>query len=309
MHLFAGTSHPALGTALAKALGADLGAVTLKAFSSGERYVRFDESIRGKEVYVLQTGTVNPSDALLELFLMCQAAKLSFASKVHVILPHFPYARQDRVAEPREPISAKLIANLLEESGADHVITLNLHSDQIQGFFDIPVDALDARPLFADIITQKHLKDLVVVAPDIGSAKHVKKFADLIGSELAILHKSRKEHHHSEILHVVGEVEGKTCLIFDDMIDTAGTLVAAKEALLRHGASPDIYAAAVHGIFSGPAVQRINAAGFKEVFVTDSIPQEGNAIRNLTVLPVAPMLAEVIRHVERGESVTGIYKR
>lgn len=309
MHFFAGTSHPALGEALAKELQTNLGKVSLKAFSSGERYVRFDESIRGKEVYLLQTGVVNPSDALMELFLMCQAAKLSFASKVHVILPHFPYARQDRVAEPREPISAKLIANLLEEAGADHVITLNLHSDQIQGFFDIPVDALDARPLFADVILKKNLPNLVVVAPDIGSAKHVKKFADLIGTELAILHKSRKEHHHSEILHVVGDVEGKTCLIFDDMVDTAGTLVSAKAALLEHGANKDVYAAAVHGIFSGPAMERLKEADFAEVLVTDSIPQHHSSLKNLTVLPVAPMLAEVIRHVERGESVTGIYKK
>ncbi len=308
MHLFTGTSHPALGKALAKELKVREGAITLKAFSAGERYVRFEQSVRGKDVYLLQTGTVPPNEALMELFLMCQAAKLSFAKTVHVIMPHFAYARQDRVATPREPISAKLIAHLLEEAGADHIITLNLHSDQIQGFFSVPVDALDARPLFADYLKKKKLKDLLIVAPDIGSAKNAKKFADMVGAPLAILHKSRKEHHHAEILQIVGDVEGKTCVIVDDMIDTAGTLVSAKEALLKHGANKDVYAAATHAIFSGPAVERLTKAGFKELIVTDSIPVAKDAIPGLKVLPIAPMLAEVIRRIEKGESVTGIYK-
>lgn len=308
MHLFSGTSHPALGQALAKELNVKLGAVTLKGFSAGERYVRFDESVRGKDVYLLQTGIVPPNEALMELFLLCQAAKLSFATSVHVILPHFPYARQDRVAAPREPISAKLVAHLLEEAGADHIITLNLHSDQIQGFFSIPVDALDARPLFADYLKSKKLKDLLIVAPDIGSAKNAKKFADLVGAPLAILHKTRREHHHAEILDVVGDVAGKTCVIFDDMIDTAGTLISAKEALLKHGAHKDVYAAATHPIFSGEAVKRLTKAKFKELIVTDSIPVKKSLIPGLKVLPIAPMLAAVIGRIERGESVTGIYK-
>ncbi len=307
MRIFAGSSHPTLAAAIAKELGTDLGKLITKDFSCGERYVRFQESIRGQEVYLVQTGILHPSDALLELFLLCQAAKLSFASKVHVILPHFPYARQDRVAQPREPISAKLMASLLQTAGADHVITLNLHSDQIQGFFTIPVDALDARPLFADIIKSKKIKDLVVVAPDIGSAKHVKKFADLIGSDLAILHKSRKEHHQSEVLHVVGDVDGKTCMIFDDMIDTAGTLISAKDALLKHGAKPHVYAAAVHGIFSGPAIERMKQADFAEVIVTDSIPLDPTTLPNLTILPIAPMLARVVQQVESNKSVTELY--
>ncbi len=309
MHLFAGSSHPALGHALAKALKTNLGKVTLKAFSSGERYVRFDESVRGKDVYLLQTGDLHPNLALMELFLMCQAAKLSFASKVHVILPHFPYARQDRVAEPREPISAKLVAHLLEQSGADHILTLNLHSDQIQGFFTIPVDALDARALIAAHLKKLKIKNMMIVAPDIGSAKHVKKFADLVGAELAILHKSRKEHHHAEILHVVGDVAGKTCVIVDDMIDTAGTLVSAKEALLKHGANKEVYAAATHAIFSGPAIERLTKANFKEVIVTDTIPVEKNILPHLTILPIAPLLADVIHRVEKGESVTQMYKK
>jgi ribose-phosphate pyrophosphokinase len=306
MYLFAGSSHPGLAAALAKELKVSVGKMTKKAFSCGERYVKFDESIRGKEVYILQTGTENANEDLIELFLMCQAARLSFASCIHVIIPHFPYARQDRVASPREPISAKLIAHLLEESGADHVVTLDLHSPQIQGFFSIPADSLSALPLLVNYFKKKKLVDPVIVAPDIGGAKGAKKFADLMGAELAIFHKSRPEHQEVEILEVVGDVEGKTCIIYDDMIDTAGTLVTAKKALADRGAGTEIYAAATHPIFSGPASERLNSAGFKEIVVTDSVPVKEGKIQNLTVIPIAEYLAEVIRHIEKGESVTEI---
>jgi ribose-phosphate pyrophosphokinase len=309
MRLFSGSSHRKLAESLAKELKVDLGKITLKAFSNGERYVRFEESVRGKDVYILQTGTLNPNEDLVELFLLCQAAKLSFARTVHVVMPHFPYARQDRVATPREPISAKLIAHLLEESGADHVITMHLHSDQIQGFFSIPVDVLDARPIFAQYLKKKALKDFVIVAPDIGSAKDAKKFADVVGAELAILHKSRPGHHQAEILEVVGDVKDKTCVIVDDMIDTASTLAAARSELLKRGARKDVYAMATHAIFSGPALERLKKAKFKEIVVSDSLPVQARIIPGLTILPIAPMLAEVIGNMERGESVTAIYRK
>tara|TARA_Y100000310_G_scaffold324503_1_gene386417 strand:+ start:212 stop:1141 length:930 start_codon:yes stop_codon:yes gene_type:complete len=309
MHLFAGSSHPALAKKIAKELSVDLGAVDLKDFSCGERYVRFEESVRGQNVYIIQTAAPNVNEHLVELLLMCQAAKLSFAQSVHVVLPNFPYARQDRVSHWREPISAKLVAHLLEEAGADHVMTMNLHSPQIQGFFSIPADALDSSQIFVEYIKSKKLKDLVVVGPDIGSAKYAKAFADILGAELAIIHKSRPEHHKAEVLDVVGEVEGKTCLLFDDMIDTAGTQLTAKEALLARGANKDVYTAATHAIFSGPAVERLSGAGFKEVIVTDSMPVEEKAFPGLKVLSVAPLIAEVIGHIERGESVTEIYDK
>ncbi len=309
MHLFAGSSHPKLAKRLALELGTDLGLVTLKAFSCGERYVQFGESIRGKDVYILQTGSRTPNEDLLELFLMCQAAKLSFAKTVHVIVPHFPYARQDRVAEPREPISAKLIASLLEHAGADHVITLDLHSQQIQGFFSVPVDSIDARSIFADYIRDKKLTDLVVVAPDAGGAKRAKKLADMIGADLAIMHKNRSAHSKAEILEVVGDIENKTCIIFDDIIDTAGTLASAKGALVKRGAKKDVYAAATHAVFSGNAISNLSKAGFKEVIVTDSLPVTAKAFKGLTILSIAPMLATVIKHIETGTSVTEIYKR
>ncbi|PIR53485.1 ribose-phosphate pyrophosphokinase [Candidatus Peregrinibacteria bacterium CG10_big_fil_rev_8_21_14_0_10_49_10] len=307
MRLFAGSSHPALAQAIAKHLSQDLGNVNAKEFSCGERYVRFEESVRGKSVYLIQTASPNINEHLMELLLMCQAAKLSFAQSVHVVLPNFPYARQDRVSHWREPISAKLVAHLLEEAGADHVMTLNLHSAQIQGFFSIPVDILDSSKIFEAYVRSKKLKNLIVVGPDIGSAKYAKVFADVLGAELAILHKSRPEHHQTEVLDVVGDVEGKTCLIFDDMIDTAGTLLSAKEALLERGANPDVYAAATHAIFSGPALERLSNAGFKEVIVSDSMPVQKDTFPGLTILSVAPLIAEVIDHIERGESVTEIY--
>lgn len=308
MHLFAGSSHPALAKKLAQELKIPLGKVLLKAFSCGERYVKYLESVRGKDVYILQTATLEPDVCLIELYLMCQAARLSFAKSVHVVFPHFAYARQDRVAEPREPISAKLIAHLLEESGADHVITLDLHSAQIQGFFSIPVDSLDARPIFAHYFKNKNLANPVVVSPDAGGAKRAKKFADMIGADLAIMHKGRPQHQKAEIIEVVGDIEGHTCILFDDMIDTGGSLVSAAQALHKRGANKDIYAAATHAIFSGNAIANLKAAKFKEVVVTDSVPVNKKAFPGLKILPIAPMLAEVIRHIELGESVTDIYK-
>jgi ribose-phosphate pyrophosphokinase len=300
MHLFAGSSHPALATSLSKELKATLGKVTLKHFSCGERYVRYEESIRGKEVFILQTGA-NPNEDLMELLLMIQAAKLSFAKTVHVVLPHFPYARQDRVALPREPISAKLVASLLETAGADHVITVDMHSDQIQGFFSIPVDALDARMVLAKHFNAKKLKNLTVVAPDAGGAKRAKKFADMVGAELAVMHKHRAGHHQAQIL------EGRTCIIFDDMIDTGSTLAPAREALLKRKANKDVYAAVTHPVFSGKAVENLTKAGFTELVVTDTLPLKGKDFKGLKVLSIAPLLAEVIKNVVSGQSVTKMY--
>jgi ribose-phosphate pyrophosphokinase len=308
MLLFAGSSHPALAAQLAQELDTDLGAITLKRFSSGEVYVKFDQSVRGQNVYLLQAPGQRPDEFLFELLVMCQAAKLSFASSVHVLLPYLPYARQDRISQPREGISAKLVADLLEKAGADHVITLNLHSDQIQGFFSVPVDALDARPLFAEYFRKKDLVSPVVVSPDIGGAKQAKKFADALGADLAIMHKTRSEHNKASHLEIVGDVSGRTCILYDDMIDTAGTLTSAKDALLKRGARPDVYVAAVHAVFSGPAIERLTEAGFAEVVVTDSIPVTAE-FKGLKVLPIAPLLARVIQHVESGRSVTDIYKQ
>lgn len=308
MKLFSGSSHPGLAKAIAKELGVGLGKVSLKTFSNGEQYVRYEESVRGKSVFIVQTATETCDSDLLEACLMCQAAKLGFAKSVHLVISNFPYGRQDRVSEPREPISAKLVADLLVTSGADHIITLTLHADQIQGFFDAPVDNLMTYGLFVKYFKEKKLQNAVVVSPDIGGAKSAKRFADALGCDLAIMHKSRPAHQEAEIGRLVGEVAGKTAILYDDMIDTAGSILAAKKVLLRHKAHKDVYAVATHGIFSGPAVERLRKAAFREVIVTDSVPLNGKKFRGLHVLSIAPMLAEVIQHVERGQSVTAMYK-
>ena len=308
MKLFSGSSHPDLAQAIAKELGVELGKVNLKTFSCGEQYVRYEESVRGKNVFIVQTGTEASDSDIIETCLMCQAAKLGFANSIHIVMPHFPYARQDRVSEPREPISAKLIADILATAGANHVITLTLHSDQIQGFFNAPVDSLSARRIFVEYFRKKKLPNPIVVSPDEGGAKAAKKFADELGADLAIMHKTRPEHQKVEILQLVGDIKGKTAILYDDMIDTGGSVCAAKKVLVEHGASSDIYLAATHPIFSGDAVKKLWEAKFKEVVVTDSIPTEGKEFPGLKICSVAPLLAEVIQHVESGQSVTAIYK-
>jgi ribose-phosphate pyrophosphokinase len=224
-------------------------------------------------------------------------------------MPNYAYARQDRVATPREPISAKLVADLISAAGADHVIALKLHADQEQGFFNFPVDNLNSNKLFADYFAKKKIKDLVVVSPDAGGAKEAKKFADLLGANLAIIHKSRPAHNKSEVTHVVGDVKGKTCVMYDDMIDTAGSVTAGVEALRKMGAGKDIYLAATHAVFSDPAAERLAKAGFKEVIVSNSIaiPKE-KRFKGLTILSVAPLLSKVIRNIHEAKSITEVLK-
>jgi ribose-phosphate pyrophosphokinase len=306
--LFSGTSHPALAEQVAKHLGVELTPMDIKRFACGEVYTKAIPSVRGKDVYILQTGTHNVNEDLMELFVMIDAVKRSFAKNVRVIVPHFPYARQDRVAQPREPITAKLVAKLIEEAGADHVISFGLHSAQIQGFFDRPMDNLSANKLFIDYFDSKGFDDLVVVSPDAGGAKEAKKFADALGAGLAILNKTRAEHNESEVTHVVGDVEGKTCILFDDMVDTAGSVCNAKKAIEGAGADGDIYLAATHAVFSDPATERLTEAGFKEIVVSDTVPldEKKMAIPGLTVLSIAPFIAEIIKCVNTDQSVTNV---
>ncbi|MDH5596558.1 MAG: ribose-phosphate pyrophosphokinase [Candidatus Peregrinibacteria bacterium] len=307
--IFSGSSHKELAKAVAKELKHDLGKVKLTEFSSGEKYVMLEESVRGQEVFIIQTcRDVWVNEDLMELFLMINAAKLSFASKIHVIIPHFGYARQDKVHSPREPISAKLVGDLLVTAGADHVITFELHADQTQAFFDVPVDNIKLYKLFADYIKKKKLKDITIVSPDEGGAKNAKKLADLVGAPIAILHKSRPAHNEAVTTHVVGDVKGRTCVIFDDMVDTAGSVVAAGRALKENGANKDIYLAATHPIFSGPAKERLDKAGFKEVMVTDTLPVEKEKkFKGLRQISIAPLLAEIIGSVTHQKSVSKLF--
>jgi ribose-phosphate pyrophosphokinase len=308
LKIFSGSSHPGLALAIAQNLHIRVSEMELKRFACNEVYAKPLESVRGCDVYVVQTATSRVNEDLMELFIMIDALKRSFAERIHVVLPHYGYARQDRVATPREPISAKLVANLISAAGANHVITINLHSDQEQGFFDFPVDNLTAVRLFVDYFQRKKLKDLVVVAPDAGAAKVAKRFADRIGAELAIIHKVRPEHNVAEVMHVVGDVADKTCLIYDDMIDTAGTTIAGKDALLKKGAKDEIYLVATHPVFSHPAIERLRAAKFKEILVTDTIPiPPDKMFPGLNILSVAPLLARTIKNVNESKSVSSVF--
>lgn len=303
--LFSGTSHPELAKEIAKYMKVPLSEMQISRFSCNEIYAKPKETVRGADVFVVQTASENVNEDLMELFIMLDSLKRSFAGKIHVVMPHYGYARQDRVATPREPISAKLMADLISTAGADHVISMKLHSDQEQGFFNFPVDNVNTERLFAEYFNTKKIKNLVVVAPDVGSAKDAKRFADLLGAPLAIINKTRTAHNKSEVSHVVGDVKGKTCVIYDDMIDTAGSVTGAIAALRDHGAGKDVYLAATHAVFSNPAVERLKGAGFKEVVVSNSIPlSKAKQFKGLKILSVAPLLAKIIKNVHEAKSVT-----
>lgn len=307
LKIFSGTSHPTLAAAVAKELGVELSEMEISRFACNEIYAKPAKTVRGSDVFLIQTATDQVNEDYMELFIMIDALKRSFARKVHVIIPHYGYARQDRVASPREPISGKLMAELISAAGADHVVLLHCHSDQTQGFFPFPVDNLTPRKLFADYLTKKKIKDMVIVAPDAGAAKECGRLARILDAPLAVLTKERPNFNVAEVTSVVGDVEGKTCVLYDDMIDTAGSVCAAHKALIDHGANPDVYLVASHAVLSGPAVNRFRETGFKEVIVTDSIPvPPEKKFKGLTVLSVAPLLAKVIGCIYDDKSVTEI---
>lgn len=309
LKLFSGTSHPQLAASIAKHLKVKLSPMEISRFACGEIYAKPLETVRRSEVFVVQTATGNVNEDLMELFIMLDSLKRSFAERVHVIIPHYGYGRQDRVASAREPISAKLVANLIAKAGADHLITIALHSDQEQGFFDFPVDNAGTHHLFADYFKKKKLENLVAVATDAGGVKDVRRFANLLDCPIALIHKVRPKHNVAEASHVVGDVAGKKCLIFDDMIDTAGSVSAAKKALLAAGAEDEMYLAATHPVFSGPAIERLKEANFKEVVVTDTIPiSVEKQFKGLKILSVAPLLAHIVKNVFEGRSVSSVYR-
>ncbi len=307
LRVFYGTSHPELGEKITKFLGLKTGDIKVSRFSGGEIYARINENIRGAACVIIQTCTGQVNSDLMELFIIIDAMKRASAKSISVVIPQFGYARQDRKAASREPISARLVANLLETAGAERIVTMDLHSDQIQGFFNIPVDTLTSLPILANYIKEKNLKDIVVVAPDTGRAKVAKKLADRVGAQLAILHKVRGAHHQSEVTHVVGDVKGKTVIITDDMIDTAGTITSGVSALRAEGCNKDVYVVATHGILSGPAVERMTKAGFAEVVVTDTVPiPKEKQFQGLKILSSAEMLAEAIKRNYENKSITSL---
>ena len=285
LRLYSGSCNRPLAQKVADILGVELSGLALEKFANGEIYARFDESVRGADVFLVQSiAGPNVNDMLMELLVATDAAKRASARTITAVITHYAYARQDRKAAPREPITARLVANLLERAGVDRIITLDLHQGQIQGFFDIPVNHLSALPLFGDYYNAMNLdtENLVVVSPDVGRAKAAKKLSDMLGCDLAIAHKGRPRHNAAEVMGI-GDIKGKTCIINDDMIDTAGTLCANVRELKNLGAG-DIYVCATHGIFSGPAIERLNDAPIMECVVTDSIPVEvGGKIKTITV--------------------------
>jgi len=311
--LFSGRANPELAAKIADRLGVDLGPVTLKTFSNGEVYCRFEESIRGADVFIVQPTCGNPAtgitanDALLELLVMIDAAVGASAHRVIAVTPWFGYSRQDKKSSPREPISARLVAHMLEAAGADRVLTMDLHAGQVQGFFQVPVDHMTALFMLTQYFDDLGLQDLVVVAPDAGRVKLNKKFASKIGAELAILDKERPAQQVAEIGYVIGDVKGKTAVIVDDMIDTAGTVAKGAEVLAQRGAGP-IYAAATHPVLSGKAVQNLEAAPIKEVVVMNTLPiPEEKHFEKLKVLSIAPLIASALRAVFEDTSVSEIF--
>ena len=307
--VFAGRSHPDLAAAIAEHLGIGLGEVELETFKNGETYTRYVESIRGADVFLVQTGCIPVDEHLMELMLMIQAAKLASAKRITAVIPLFPYARQDRKAKPREPISARLVADMLQLAGADRVLTMDLHAGQIQGFFTIPVDHMTALPLFA-----RHFRDLgltgdgvVSVSPDAGRAKMAVRFAEMLESDFALMHKTRHSAEVVEVTEVTGRVRGKKAILGDDVIMTGGTLLANVKALKEHGAE-DVWVFATHGLFCGNALEKFSESDITGIVVTDTVPVDPlSKPDNMTVLPVGPLLAETIMNVFADDSVSAIF--
>jgi ribose-phosphate pyrophosphokinase len=310
--LFAGRANPQLAVDIAGRLGVELGPVTLKTFSNGEVYCRYDESVRGADVFIVQPTCENAreglsaNDALMELMAMIDAAVGGSAHRVIAVTPWYGYSRQDKKSAPREPISARLVARMLETAGIDRIVTMDLHSGQIQGFFQKPCDHMTAMFMLTQYFADQALEDLVVVAPDAGRVKLNKRFASKIGADLAILNKERPAQQVAEIGYVIGEVQGKTAVLVDDIIDTAGTLKAAAQAVYDAGARK-VYAAATHGVFSGNAWENLAAANFEQVVVTDTIPLQPGAPDNVTVLSCADLLTSSIRQIFTDGSVSDVF--
>jgi ribose-phosphate pyrophosphokinase len=305
--LLAGTANRPLAEEIARYLKYPLGAVTIKKFADGEIFVRVDENVRGRDLFIIQSTTA-PGDNIIELLLLIDAARRASAARINAVIPYFGYARQDRKDQPRVAIGAKLMANMIAKAGADRVLSVDFHQHQIQGFFDIPVDHLYAAPVFTRYFREKHLTNLVVISPDVGSAKMARGFAKRLDATMGIIDKRRPAANVAEVMNVIGEVEGKDCLLSDDMIDTAGTMAEAAVALKNLGAN-DIYACATHALLSGPAVERLSNAPFKEIVVTDTVPvPREKRFPALTVLSVGELLGRAISYTHSNESVSSLFE-
>ncbi len=308
--VFTGNANPGLAADIARNLGVSLGAATVGRFSDGEVLVEINQNVRARDVFVVQSTCAPTNDNLMELLVMVDALKRASAERIYAVMPYFGYARQDRrPRSSRVPITAKVVANMLQAVGVTRLLTMDLHADQIQGFFDIPVDNIYASPVLLGDLRQKNYEDLIVVSPDVGGVVRARALAKQLNCDLAIIDKRRPKANVSEVMHVIGEIDGRNCVIMDDMIDTAGTLVKAAEVLKERGAKK-VYAYCSHPIFSGPAIERISKGdALDEVVVTNTIPL-GEAAANcakIRQVNVAPLIAETIRRIAKGESVMSLF--
>ncbi len=308
--IFSGNSNPELAEKICKELGIPIGDATVKTFSDGEISVNIGETVRGVDVFVVQS--VSPplvNKYLMELLIMIDALKRASAGRITAVIPYYGYARQDRKAKARDPISAKLVADLITAAGADRVLTMDLHASQIQGYFNIPVDHLIGSPILADYFISKNIEDLVVVSPDLGSVTRARAFADRLNCSIAIIDKMRKEANMSEVMNIIGDVAGKNVILIDDMIDTAGTITNGAEALKEMGAK-EVYACCTHAVLSGPAIDRIKNSEIKELVVLDSIRlSDDMRLKNMTELTVSTLFAESIRRIFNNDSVSTLFDK
>ncbi len=307
--VFGGTASRELTDRICGYLKITHGSATVSAFPDGETLVKVDDDVRGKDCFLVQSTCSPVNDNLMELLIMIDSLRRASAKRITAVIPYYGYARQDRKTEGRTPITAKLVANMLTTAGADRVLTMNLHADQIQGFFDIPVDHLTAAPVLVRHFSDGTLQDAVLVSPDVGNMKFGSDFASRIGSELAVIHKRRLTGDETVAVSIVGNVEGKKVMMFDDMITTAGTVCEAAKLVRQHGAT-GIYVAATHGIFAGRAVERLAAAKLDEIVVTDTIPirqEVRDRLTNLTVLSVADLIGEAIRRIHEDKSISALF--
>ena len=307
LKVITGNSNPELAEKIADCLNIDLVDATVNRFSDGEIGVEIDESVRGDHVFVIQPTCPPVNENLMELLIMIDALKRASAGEITAVTPYYGYARQDRKAKARDPITAKLVANLLSKSGADRLVAIDLHARQIQGFFDLPVDNMLGAPLLSNYFVEKELEDTIAVAPDIGGVKRARDFSEKLNTSIAIIDKRRPEANVSEVMNIIGDVKGKNVILVDDMIDTAGTITQAAQALSEEGAK-DIYATCTHPLFSGPAIDRLKEAPIKELVVTDTILlPEDKQLENLTTLSVAPLLASAIERIYEALSVSVLF--
>jgi len=306
--IFTGNSNRQLASSICEILNMDQGQAEVKKFSDGETSVEINESIRGKDIFIVQSTCSPTNEHLMELLVMLDAVKRASARRITVVMPYFGYARQDRKASPRTPITAKLVADLLTTAGADRILTMELHAGQIQGFFDIPVDNLYAKPVMLHYIQERFINDLCVVSPDAGGVERARAFAKPLKAELAIIDKKRERANESDVMHIIGDVRGKVCLVIDDMVDTAGTMCNGAVALMEAGAQK-VVACCTHPVLSGPAISRVEASPIEELVVSDTIPLKGEAsiCKKITVLSVAPLLAEAIKRIYDDSSVSELF--